>query len=251
MHVEYIAKPLVNKGNDPTEPLDECEGDCEVDDDCKGDLLCWQRQGSQPIPPGCSGHVHAPNHDYCWDPKYTKLLVNKGNDPTEPLGQCEGDCEDDSDCRGGMQCYQRTNCGTGCIPPGCKGTPQLTSHDYCWGGEYGDDGDDDGDGGDDDDGDDDDGDDDDDDDDGLYAAAAENEHGENHDDMSEAQLPSGTTKQEMTSDLYTLFLRVLKDIGLDDTTINDMDTMEDGDTDAIPEDNDTADDGVVIIGKMR
>ena len=58
--------------------------------------------------------------------------MNKGADPTEPLGQCEGDCDDDSDCRGDMKCYQRENCGTGCIPPGCTGTPYSPNHDYCY-----------------------------------------------------------------------------------------------------------------------
>ena len=59
-------------------------------------------------------------------------LVNKGENPTEPLGECEGDCDDDSDCIGDMKCYQRTNCGTGCIPTGCTGTPYPEWNDYCY-----------------------------------------------------------------------------------------------------------------------
>merc|ERR1712190_7669 len=70
-------------------------------------------------------------------------------------------------------------------------------------------------------------------------------------ELSSNPLESDVSSESMSSDPFALFQRVLKDIGVidtntvkDDTTINDMDTMEDGDTDAIPEDNDTADDGV-------
>ena len=37
-----------------------------------------------------------------------------------------------------MRCYKRKDCGTGCIPPGCKGTPVNEWWDYCYGGEHGD-----------------------------------------------------------------------------------------------------------------
>ena len=71
------GKPLVNKGNNPTEPLDRCEGDCDRNDDCKGHLRCRQRDAGDPIPPGCSGKAHSPTHDYCWDPRSTKKMVDK------------------------------------------------------------------------------------------------------------------------------------------------------------------------------
>ena len=47
-----------------------CEGDCDSDSDCSGNLLCFQRKASQPVP-GCSvggtGDVNA--YDYCYDPE--------------------------------------------------------------------------------------------------------------------------------------------------------------------------------------
>ena len=135
--VEYAATPLVDKGNDPAHTLDKCEGHCHDDDDCHGELRCWQRKEGEPVPPGCSGKAHPSDRTYCWDPIFAKPLVNKGADPIE-LGQCEGDCDDDGDCRGeGMKCYHREHCGTGCIPPGCTGTPWSGFHDYCYGGEEG------------------------------------------------------------------------------------------------------------------
>jgi hypothetical protein len=49
-----------------------CEGDCDLDSHCAGELKCYHREGhnslSQNIPPGCSGNAHGLNYDYCYDP---------------------------------------------------------------------------------------------------------------------------------------------------------------------------------------
>ena len=69
--LEWIGKEAVS--------LDNCQGDCDNDDDCNGDLICWQRgnTNSDPIP-GCTGDVLAidtanndPGIDYCYDPNPT------------------------------------------------------------------------------------------------------------------------------------------------------------------------------------
>jgi len=44
-------------------PLGLCEGDCDDDDDCEGDLICEQRSGFDEIT-GCVGRG-AENEDYC------------------------------------------------------------------------------------------------------------------------------------------------------------------------------------------
>lgn len=44
----------------------ECEGDCRMDSNCKGDLVCFQKTGFAPIP-GCSG-PDSSRTDYCVDP---------------------------------------------------------------------------------------------------------------------------------------------------------------------------------------
>ena len=56
-------------GCKPHAPCSACEGDCDVDADCKGALQCFKRTPPQPVP-GCStagyamsGTVH---HDYCF-----------------------------------------------------------------------------------------------------------------------------------------------------------------------------------------
>ena len=38
----------------PTAPCPQCAGDCDVDSDCIGSLICPNRNGGEPVP-GCSG----------------------------------------------------------------------------------------------------------------------------------------------------------------------------------------------------
>ena len=46
----------------------ECEGDCDDDSDCSGDLLCFQRDEGDTDPvPGCSGSFWL-DFDYCYNP---------------------------------------------------------------------------------------------------------------------------------------------------------------------------------------
>lgn len=49
-------------------PCDECQGDCRYDLDCKGDLVCFQKDPNVPIP-GCLGN-DASRTDWCVNPKY-------------------------------------------------------------------------------------------------------------------------------------------------------------------------------------
>jgi hypothetical protein len=56
-------------------------------------------------------------------------LVGNGGSPKSafPLGECEGDCDSDSDCAGAMTCYKRQ--GTESVP-GCSGSGRSGA-DYC------------------------------------------------------------------------------------------------------------------------
>lgn len=67
-----VAPPpgtLVRVGNDGEPaaafPLGRCEGDCDNDGDCAAGLLCFERDGTEPVP-GCGG-TGAPKGDYCYD----------------------------------------------------------------------------------------------------------------------------------------------------------------------------------------
>eukprot|EP00986_Skeletonema_menzelii_P017166 scaffold17956_cov69-Skeletonema_menzelii.AAC.1 len=49
----------------PTAPLGECEGDCDGDRQCAGDLICHKRDANEEVP-GCSGGgSDESNADYC------------------------------------------------------------------------------------------------------------------------------------------------------------------------------------------
>ena len=52
-------------------------------------------------------------------------------DPTVILQECEGDCDDDSECATGLTCFQRD---VATSIPGCKdgGSGDIYDYDYCY-----------------------------------------------------------------------------------------------------------------------
>lgn len=80
-------------------PLGICEGDCDSNAECQLGLICYQRDGLVEVP-GCSGSGTS-GTDYCIDrePDELAVIANDGS-PSElfPLGSCEGDCDNDSEC---------------------------------------------------------------------------------------------------------------------------------------------------------
>ena len=82
-------------------PLDLCEGDCDVDDDCTEGLLCFKRGGGDNLVPGCEGKQDGKYwDDYCFNPRTLQDIGNDGS-PLEffPLGPCQGDYDDDDECQ--------------------------------------------------------------------------------------------------------------------------------------------------------
>ena len=126
-----------NNGN-PTSafPLGKCQGDCDTDNDCADNLICYQRSSGDTVPPGCSGTT-TESTDYCYDPNdgapppstTTLGIVGDNGSPSSvfPLGRCQGDCDDDSECAAGLVCFDRNS---GDSVPGCGGTPEGDK-DYC------------------------------------------------------------------------------------------------------------------------
>jgi len=104
--------------------LQMCEGDCDSDDDCEGGTTCYQRSGT-PTVPGCSGEGKK-DYDYCHQYRIYELS-DKGVNPKDKLGQCEGDCDKDDDCEGNLKCHQRDGITS---VPGCVGTGGK-DWDYC------------------------------------------------------------------------------------------------------------------------
>ena len=116
--------------------LGRCEGECDSDADCLGNLKCFQRQNGEPVP-GCSGSGRGPTWDYCYDPADNNTIKHIAGDPptgdntawSPQLDKCEGDCDTDADCKGNLKCFQRSN---GEPVPGCSGAGARRDYDYCY-----------------------------------------------------------------------------------------------------------------------
>lgn len=124
--------PWANKGkrNGTLTKLGKCEGECDSDADCLGNLKCLQRDNGESVP-GCSGSGYNKTHDYCYDPADNTKLINKGATPSgsgKRLNRCEADCDSDNDCIGNLKCFQRN--GYTSIP-GCSGSG-VNGYDYCY-----------------------------------------------------------------------------------------------------------------------
>ena len=120
-----------------------CEGDCDGDSDCAGDLVCVQRNGFDVVA-GCSGaggDRDMYDKDICAPPPPTPLVTYVGNPCTDqfPSGKCEictGDCDRDSDCADGLRCAQRRETSGIENVPGCEWGPgsdsiRFDNDDFC------------------------------------------------------------------------------------------------------------------------
>ena len=108
-------------------PCAACHGDCDSDSQCRGDLQCFQRDGTDPVP-GCTG-VGDNTYDYCYSAN-SLIDVEPGSSgctSSAPCPVCSGDCDSDSQCEGGATCFQRD--GYEAVP-GCRGQGHTT-WDYC------------------------------------------------------------------------------------------------------------------------
>eukprot|EP01083_Nonionella_stella_P085797 238025_1 len=126
----FIGDVSVNGNN-----LVECQGDCDSDNNCIGNLKCHQRNGNAANPPGCQGAAKY-DWDYCYDPTRAfvgNVNVNGNSGDVSVNGnnlvECQGDCDSDNNCAGDLKCYQRV--GAAPNPPGCQGTAKY-NWDYCY-----------------------------------------------------------------------------------------------------------------------
>jgi transforming growth factor-beta-induced protein len=110
--------------------LGECQGDCDVDEDCEGGLVCFQRDGGEPVPGCLGGDDDNSRTDYCVLNNHLQQVGNnKHPSSAYPLGECQGDCDADEECDGGLVCFQRDG---GDPVPGCLGGEDDNSRtDYC------------------------------------------------------------------------------------------------------------------------
>eukprot|EP00986_Skeletonema_menzelii_P018533 scaffold26655_cov153-Skeletonema_menzelii.AAC.3 len=160
--IKFVANP-------PRAPLGECEGDCDNNNQCAGDLICYQRKGNEDVPGCTGGRSDSSRTDYCIrspsdaaiSTLSSRTSVLKVPTPTllptpaptakpspaqvaqaaqkevkfirwtprAPLGECEGDCDGDHQCAGDLICHQRD---ANEEVPGCTGGGSDNKvTDYC------------------------------------------------------------------------------------------------------------------------
>ena len=96
--------------------------------DLQGSLQCYLRWNNETVP-GCLGEDYS-KADYCCDrpDNYLFIVGNDGNPAGKfPLDACEGDCDDDDECKGALVCQQRSGYTE---VPGCEGIGKR-GNDYC------------------------------------------------------------------------------------------------------------------------
>jgi hypothetical protein len=64
-NVEYVG----NDGSPASAyPLGECQGECDSDEDCEGELICFQRDPGDPVPGCLGGEDDTSRNDFCISP---------------------------------------------------------------------------------------------------------------------------------------------------------------------------------------
>lgn len=154
-----------NFGRKHSGNLGLCEGDCDTNAECRGDLVCFQRNAGDNVP-GCSltSSQRSSRADFCVVARQSgtprpptpaaspvrppapvaspvaavraptssggTTAVYVGNDNVSNLGLCQGDCDTNQDCAPGLRCHQRSR---GQAAPGCNLGQSLmnSDNDFC------------------------------------------------------------------------------------------------------------------------
>lgn len=107
--------PAENRGWSGCSPQSTCgvgQGDCDGDADCATGLECYQRSSGEAVP-GVDTTGMPGDLDVCYDPDHgvtpgngTRARYTSWTACTESVcGLGEGDCDDDSECAGNLQCF--------------------------------------------------------------------------------------------------------------------------------------------------
>ena len=124
------AKPLDSVGGTAYE-LAECQGDCDSDADCQA--LACPASGGRGAAQARAAPADVRRRDYCRCRRVAPPAPNIGSNPlafgSGPLFECQGDCDNDDDCKTGLKCFQRD--GYDAVP-GCGEAGQgKKGWDYC------------------------------------------------------------------------------------------------------------------------
>lgn len=72
----YPGSNMLVEVGDVSQGLGRCEGDCGSDDDCIGTMVCYKRDGTLTLVPGCFG-IGGEGKDFCIDPIDNPSNFNK------------------------------------------------------------------------------------------------------------------------------------------------------------------------------
>jgi len=123
-----IIKDIAEDGSS----LNLCEGNCDSDSDCKGDLICFEKSKSKSQDvPSCSYPSNRAGYNVNWNYcTYSKYRVKKQSRSTG-LDICDGNCSRNSDCSGDLICYKDAM-NTVRMVPGCTFSVGWSkSFNYC------------------------------------------------------------------------------------------------------------------------
>jgi len=121
-----------------------CEGDCDYDGQCAGQMQCYTRTGLTRIP-GCiaGGQADVENADYCYHANSLEVPATfETRGFRRRMNNCKGDCDNNGDCVS-KKCFQRRSFQSVSINsyaniPGCSvgGDMDLEDFDYCYTGGW-------------------------------------------------------------------------------------------------------------------
>jgi hypothetical protein len=116
----------------------EYEGDDDDDDGLFVSVYEGDDDGLVVSVPGCHGDPLEKEYwddDFCVKPPTSNTVVIMADREGEvgmenyPLGMCQGDCWDNDDCQGDLQCFYVEEWGD--APPGCIGNAE-DDYSYCY-----------------------------------------------------------------------------------------------------------------------
>lgn len=84
--VNYLWRTGNNGSPVSAYPMNACDGDCDRDADCAGDLECFERDGSESVP-GCDGGGGTIGEDYCYDPNPGPTTLEPTHSPTTQVSR--------------------------------------------------------------------------------------------------------------------------------------------------------------------
>jgi len=123
-----------------SDTCERCEGHCQNDDECEGDLICTQKDGRGANIPNCLGPLGDDESltEWCVNPEDIGptpapvarpptngfVLPVRNCEPGDKCARCEGHCSNDDECEDGLICHDKGYKGSPI--PGCEGT------DWSW-----------------------------------------------------------------------------------------------------------------------